>query len=72
MGGGESVSSPKSQRDFLTEEDLTIFVQDVVDSHPGLKFLHDSPAFISRCVVVGVVDVSVLLLSSVLLLAFFI
>jgi len=49
-GSGDSVSSPNSSRDFLTGEDLTIFVQDVVDSHPGLKFLHDSPAFISRYV----------------------
>ena len=48
MGGGEPVSSPKTPRNFLTDEDLTIFVQDVVDTHPGLKFLHDSPAFISR------------------------
>lgn len=50
VGCGDSSVSTKSTSDFLTEEDLSIFVQDVVDSHPGLQFLHDTPAFISRYV----------------------
>jgi len=49
LGSNES-SSSQCCSDYLTESDLTILVQDVVDTHPGLLFLHDSPAFISRYV----------------------
>lgn len=40
----------KCQRNELCQDDFLMFVQDIVDSHPGLSFLHDSPEFHSRYV----------------------
>ncbi|KAJ8031254.1 Serine/threonine-protein phosphatase 2A regulatory subunit B'' subunit alpha [Holothuria leucospilota] len=38
----------KPGRNFLLPEDFYLFVQDVVNCHPGLTFLQDAPEFHSR------------------------
>ncbi|XP_065056603.1 serine/threonine-protein phosphatase 2A regulatory subunit B'' subunit beta-like [Rhopilema esculentum] len=36
------------EKDFLTKEDFNGFIQDVIETHPGLQFLMDAPEFHSR------------------------
>jgi len=38
----------KPETNCITQEDLHPLIQDVVDTHPGLQFLQDSPAFHPR------------------------
>lgn len=40
--------SNNNQKDFLEYEDWELLMQDIVDTHPGLKFLHDHKEFHSR------------------------
>eukprot|EP00794_Sanderia_malayensis_P011219 gene11219-12397_t len=41
--------APEGQN-YITQEDLTGFIQDVIETHPGLTFLQDAPEFHSRYV----------------------
>uniref|UniRef100_A0A8C9TQW5 EF-hand domain-containing protein n=1 Tax=Scleropages formosus TaxID=113540 RepID=A0A8C9TQW5_SCLFO len=39
---------------YLEQEDFTLLLQDIVDSHPGLTFLKDAPEFHSRYITTAI------------------